>query len=163
MNLSDPRIEKLINREGLIGLGLYAILDNELRKRGEMKLSEMIDFASLYTHQDMVVKVSTLYELFFTNDNATFYPYGKKNGQFMVDDAYNLFNAPTIKGRFFTKLKNLYSLTEEHVLEEFGKWKERNAGVFFKDVRHLENSFNYWLANNKEKPVEKESVDWANI
>jgi hypothetical protein len=163
MNLNDPEISKLLDKEGISGLGLYMILRDQLLKRGSMTLSEMIDFADIYTYPEMVTRIVTSYNLFMTNDKATYFPYGKKANEFTVDDAAVLFDQKSLRGRFFSKLKTIHNATEDKIMEEFGKWKERNAGIQFKDERHLENSFSYWLSMNVKDKSSKQVVDWSSI
>ena len=163
MNLSDPEISKLIDREGISGLGLYVILRDQLLKRGSMRLSEMIAFMDIYTYPEMVTRIVTGYNLFMTNDKVTYFPYGKKLHEFTVDDAEALFDQKGLRGRFFSKLKTIHNVTEDKIKEEFAKWKERNAGIHFKGERHLENSFSYWLSMNVKEKGSKGIVDWSKV
>jgi hypothetical protein len=163
MNLNDPNIKLLISKEGVSGLGLYSIIRDELIKRTKMTLSDILAFADIYAYPDMIVRIVTMYDLFMTSDNATFYPFGKRLNEFTVDDAFALFDMSTLRGRFFSKLKTVHSITDEKISVEFTKWKERNAGVNFKDERHLENSFSYWLSTNVKDKEFKKAVDWSAI
>ncbi len=163
MNLSDPSVVKLLDREGVSGLGLYMILRDQLMKKGGMTLSEMIEFADIYTYPEMIIRIVTGYDLFMTHDKVNYFNYGKRAHEFTVDDAAVLFDQKGIRGRFFSKMKTLHDATEEKISEEFTKWKERNAGIQFKDERHLENSFSYWLSMNVKEKSSKQVVDWSKI
>jgi hypothetical protein len=163
MNLSDPEISRLIDREGISGLGLYVIIKDQLIRSGGMTLPEMTAFMDIYTYPEMVTRIVTTYNLFLTNDGVTYFPYGKRANEFTVDDAQVLFDQKGLRGRFFSKLKTIHNLTEDKISEEFSKWKERNAGIQFKDERHLENSFSYWLSMNVKDKASKQVVDWSSI
>lgn len=163
MNLKDQNIQLLLEDWGATGLGVYVLLKDFITRNEDAKLPDILKYIEDYSSERTAASILNDYKLFYTLDGSSFRIYKHGNNEWTVDDAYDHFNFPSIKGRFFTKMKNIYTLSEDSVIEEFNKWKEHNAGVFFKDDRHLENSFSYWLKNKKPENKPKENIDWSSL
>ena len=163
MNLKESNIQKLIEDWGATGLGVYILLKEYVLRTEEAGLSDILEYIDNYTSERCARSILDEYRLFYSLDGFTYRIYSKGKSEMFVDDAYDHFNFPGIKGRFFTKMKQVYGLTEDGVIKEFEAWKEHNAGVEFKDNRHLENSFSYWLKNKKPEAKPKQALDWSSI
>ena len=163
MNLKESNIQKLIKDWGATGLGVAILLKDFILRTTDPKLSDILEYIDDYTSERCARSILDEYDLFYSLDGSTYRIYSKGKSEMFVDDAYDHFNFPGIKGRFFTKMKQIYSLTEDSLMKEFENWKNHNAGVEFKDVRHLENSFSFWLKNRKPESKPKESIDWSSL
>lgn len=163
MNLKESNIQKLIEDWGATGLGIAVLLKDFILRTPNAKLSDIMEYIDDYTSERIAKSILDEYGLFYSLDGSTYWIYNKGKSEMFVDDAYDHFNFPGIKGRFFTKMKQVYGLTEEGVIKEFEAWKEHNAGHEFKDSRHLENSFSFWLKNRKPESKPKETIDWSSL
>lgn len=163
MNLKESNIQKLLEDWGASGLGVAVLLKDFILRTDKPKLSDIMEYIDDYTSERIAMSILHDYDLFFTLDNATYHVYVKGMHAKTVDDAYDYFNLSSLKGRFFSKMKQIYSLTEDSLMKEFENWKNHNAGHEFKDSRHLENSFSFWLKNRKPESKPKEAIDWSSL
>lgn len=163
MNLKESNIQKLIEDWGASGLGVAVLLKDFVSKNNNAKLSDILEFIDDYTSERIAMSVLNDYGIFYTIDKSIYHVFIAENQIKFADEAYDHFNYSGIKGRFFTKMKQIYSLTEDSLMKEFEDWKNHNAGIEFKDVRHLENSFSFWLKNRKPESKPKESIDWSSL
>lgn len=163
MNLKESNIQKLIEDWGATGLGVAVLLKDFILRTPNAKLSDIMEYIDDYTSERVATSILNNYNIFYTIDKSIYHVFTAENQIRFADEAYDHFNFPGIKGRFFTKMKHAYSLTEDSLMKEFENWKNHNAGVEFKDIRHLENSFSFWLKNRKPESKPKETIDWSSL
>lgn len=163
MNLKESNIQRLLEDHGATGLGAYVLLKDFVIRNDEAKESDILNYASFFVSYNMASSVLKKYNLFYTVDGSVYRVYNAGKSERTVDSAFDLFNHKSIKGVFFSKMKQIYNLTEESLMKEFNDWRNNNAGFVFKDDRHLENSFSFWLKNRKPESKPKETIDWSSL
>ena len=77
---------------------------------------------------------------------------------FTTDDAFKIFDDEGVRGRYFSKISEMYSMNDKKVKSEFNKWKLHNEDNNFNDEKHLKNSFNLWMRNVKPDKKELEET-----
>lgn len=166
MNLKDPSIQLLLEEWGTAGLGTYILIKHHILEKGSSRLSDIVIDMSPHSSLEMVLSILNNYNFFYTLDGILYKTFSFDKNNLTVDDSDELFNRSSLRGRFFSKLKTIYTISEKEMMDELAKWKERNKGIIFKDERHLENSFSYWLKSGEftgNPQKSKTTIDWDSV
>jgi hypothetical protein len=85
------------------------------------------------------------------------------NDLYTAFDSKELFNNQSLNGNFLKKMSEIYSCNIDVINQELEKWISLNENNNFKDLKHLQNSFNTWMRNykplnGKTKKIEDEPL-----
>lgn len=158
------RVSKLIDAFGLVGYGAYWILNELILSAPEksMSKSELRKSIGNSVSASMLDLILNEKEYFYQIDGRFFSELDRKN-DLSPDMAFNALNKAGLAGRGFSKIIQIYGVSEKFMMEQFDKWKESNFSTVFKDEKHVFNSFNKWMSICEKPKTKADKVDWDKL
>jgi hypothetical protein len=158
------KLSKLIDSFGLEAYGTYWVINELIFSAPEKSMSkpELKKAIGNIANPKIVDCILENREHFYCIDGRYFSELERKN-DLSPDMAYRSLDKAGLHGRGFSKIIQIYGVSEKFMMEQFDKWKESNFSTVFKDDKHVFNSFNLWM-RNCEKPKSKvDKIDWDKL
>lgn len=157
------KLKKITDKFGAEGYGSYWILNELIMSSPNKSLSRKeLSEKSFPLVNPVVLR-------WLISDEELFHPMGDsilssldRTTNLSVDMAYSVLDKAGLRGRGFSKIMMIHSVSEKVMMREFESWKVSKTGENFKDEKHVFNSFNKWMSNaRKEESIVKEERDWS--